>query len=412
MPLLLAVVLIITAAWQGFSLYLSRRQVRVVRFHRDEVPIRFSGSLTLTEHQKAADYTVANVILNAISSSFAFVVSVVLILFVMNPLAGAVSAIVQPVVLQDVLVFTLLLVIGTVLEFPFRIYSKFVIEAKFGFNQTTARLFVVDLIRTTAISAVLGLPLMTGLFWVMHNLSGLWWLYVWMAMVVMMLAAPTVYSHLIAPLFNKFEPLTDASLAERIEGLLTKCGFKTSGLFTMDASKRSNKGNAFFIGFGRTKRIVLFDTLISKHEPVEVEWIVAHELGHFKFKHVFFGIIRGVVVTFVMLAGIGWVCKQPWLLPGFGFTHQSLALAFLAANMLLGLISPLGGLISAWISRRHEFQADGYAKQMVGEEAGVSALQRLSRDNAATLTPDPLYAMVNYSHPPIHERIDHIRAVA
>jgi STE24 endopeptidase len=268
---------------------------------------------------------------------------------------------------------------------------------------------VVDLAKRGFISAVIGLPLLAGLFWVMRAWSGLWWLYAWMGLVAIMLLGPFVYVRLIAPLFNKFEPLADPTIGDRIEALLKRCGFHSSGLFTMDASRRSSHGNAFFIGFGRTKRIVLFDTLLDKQSPAEVEAVVAHELGHFKHKHVLFGLMRGAVTALAFLAAIGWLCKQPWLLPGFGFEHHDAAMALIAANMMLTVLSPMFHPLSNWISRRNEFQADDYARDKVGAEPLISALIRLSRDNASTLTPDPLYALVNYSHPPVPLRVSHMR---
>jgi STE24 endopeptidase len=225
----------------------------------------------------------------------------------------------------------------------------------------------------------------------------------------LMLAAPTVYVRLIAPRFNKFTPLREGELRARIETLLRRCGFRSSGLFSMDASRRSAHGNAFFIGFGRTKRVVLFDTLIEANSPEEIEAVVAHELGHDRHGHVLFGMLRGAVMAFVSLAAFGWLSKQVWLLPSFGIVHHDDALALLACLLLSGMVGPLFAPIGNWISRRNEFQADDYARRQVAAAPMVSALLRLSRDNASTLTPDELYALVHYSHPPVPVRIRHLR---
>jgi len=224
-----------------------------------------------------------------------------------------------------------------------------------------------------------------------------------------MVAAPTVYVRLIAPRFNRFTPLADGNLRARIEKLLERCGFRSSGLFSMDASRRSAHGNAYFIGFGNTKRVVLFDTLIERSTPDEVEAVVAHELGHYRHGHVLFGLLRAAAMAFVALAAFGWLCKQAWLLPSFGIHYRDDALALLACLLLNSIVSPLLAPIGNWMSRRNEFQADDYARRHVAAAPMVSALLKLSRDNASTLTPDPLYALVHYSHPPVPIRIRHLQ---
>jgi STE24 endopeptidase len=224
-----------------------------------------------------------------------------------------------------------------------------------------------------------------------------------------MLAAPTIYVRLIAPRFNTFEPLRDGELRARIETLLHRCGFKSSGLFSMDASRRSAHGNAYFIGFGNTKRVVLFDTLIAGSTPDEIEAVVAHELGHYRHRHVLFGMLRGAAIAFVVLAAFGWLSKQPWLLPSFGIVHRDNALALLACLLLNSMAGPLLAPIGNYISRRNEFQADDYARRHVSARPMIGALLKLSRDNSSTLTPDALYALVHYSHPPVPIRIQHLR---
>ena len=224
-----------------------------------------------------------------------------------------------------------------------------------------------------------------------------------------MISAPAVFVRLIAPRFNRFTPLEDGPLKTGIERLLAASGFRSSGLFTMDASRRTAHGNAYFIGFGRAKRIVLFDTLIAKSSESEIEAVIAHELGHFRHRHIWFGLAQGAVITFVALAGFGWLCKQPWLLPAFGIREGDDAVRLFVCLLLASAVSPLLSPVSNWISRRNEFQADDYARRQVGAAPLISALTGLARDNASTLTPDPLYALAHYSHPPVPIRVRHLR---
>jgi STE24 endopeptidase len=243
----------------------------------------------------------------------------------------------------------------------------------------------------------------------MRSAMGLWWLYAWFGLMTLMILAPSIYVRLIAPRFNRFEPLADVALRDRIERLLARSGFRSSGLFTMDASRRTAHGNAYFIGFGRTKRIVLFDTLLERSTPDEIEAVVAHELGHFKHRHILYGLVRSAAVLFAVLAIFGWLAKQPWLLPSFGVAYQDAALALFVCTLLAEIVGPLSAPLGNWISRRNEYEADDYARRMVGVEPMVSALTRLARDNASTLTPDPWYALVRYSHPPVPLRVHQLR---
>jgi STE24 endopeptidase len=225
-----------------------------------------------------------------------------------------------------------------------------------------------------------------------------------------MAAAPTIYVRWIAPRFNTFIPLPDGELRRGIEGLMRACGFRASSLFTMNASRRSAHGNAYFIGFGRSKRIVLFDTLIDGSKPVEIQAVIAHELGHFHHRHVLFALLRVAVMAFVALFAFGWLARQPWLLPALGITHADDALSLIAGLLCWSILGPFLSLTGNFLSRRNEFQADDFAREHVGAAPMISALVRLSRENAVTLTPDPLYALYHYSHPPVPVRIAHIRA--
>ncbi len=303
-----------------------------------------------------------------------------------------------------------MLAVPALVTLPLRAWSALVVERRFGFRRGSARLFALDEARRAALSAILGLPLLGGLLALMRHASGLWWFWTWGAAVALILAAPTLYTRLIAPLFNRFEPIRDPDLVARLEALLARCGFRSSGLLTMDASRRSSHANAFFIGFGRSKRIVLFDTLLARQSPDEIEAVVAHELGHFRHHHVLTGTLRAIIMLLGVLFAFGWLCRQPWLIGGLGLHDHGVATRFIAAGLLLGIAGPMAAPLSNWISRRHEFQADDFARRLVGAEPLVSALTKLSRDGASTLTPDPLYALVNYSHPPVPIRVAHLRA--
>jgi STE24 endopeptidase len=325
-----------------------------------------------------------------------------------NLLYGALAAVLPPSLALGVGFLIAMFAVGALLSLPLKIYKTFVLEQRFGFNRTTFAMFATDRLKGWAISLAVAVPLLFACLWAMREFAGLWWLWTWFGMLALMIAAPTIYVRLIAPRSNTFTPLQDGGLRTRIEKLLTTCGFRSSGLFSMDASRRSAHGNAYFIGFGKTKRIVLFDTLIDGNSPDEIEAVVAHELGHYKHGHVLLGLLRGAVVAFAVLAAFGWLSKQPWLLPSFGLTYHDDALALLACSLLSAMVTPFMTPVSNWISRRHEFQADDYARRNVAAAPMISALLKLSRDNASTLTPDALYALVHYSHPPIPVRIQHL----
>ncbi len=410
MPALLAAFLACAVLREAASLWLLRRQAASARRHRDAVPADFAATVTPAEHATAADYTVAKSRTAAAATLLDLAITAAWVLGGLDALATLLDRHIASPLAQDVALIAAMTATGAALSLPLRAYATLVVEQRFGFNRTTPRLLAADTLRAAALAAILGLPLLAALFWVMRNATGLWWLWAWAGTAALMLCGPTIATRVVMPLFNRFEPLSDPALAARIEALLARCGFASSGLFTMDASRRSSHGNAFFTGFGRSKRIVLFDTLLARQSPEEVEAVVAHELGHFRHRHVLTGMLRATLTLLAGFAAIGWLCRQPWLTAGFGFAHHDEAMALVAANLLLGLASPVLGLASNAISRRHEFQADDYARRQVGAAPMISALTSLSRDNAGTLTPDPLYALVNYSHPPVPVRIAHLRA--
>ncbi len=401
----------------GFAAYLSWRHITHIRAHRADVPAEFSGTITLEAHQKAADYTVARQQLGLYESAVDLAVMVALTLgggmYFIHSLAAKWFSGPYTLGLATVAGFA---IVSAIVSTPFDLYRTFVTEARFGFNKTTWPLYCLDALKGLALSAVIGIPLLLVVFWLMEKMGALWWLYVWLVWLAFSLAMLAIYPNYIAPLFNKFNPLADASLKARIEALLTRCGFSSSGLFVMDGSKRSSHGNAYFTGFGKTKRIVFFDTLIERLTPPEIEAVLAHELGHFKRKHIVKMIIGQFALTFVVLALMGWVIDKPWFYEGLGFPLNgvaphvaiSLLLFFLALPAFTFWLTPLASLIS----RKHEFEADAYAVAQTRADDLVTALVKLYRDNASTLTPDPLHSAVYDSHPPASIRIAHLKAAS
>ncbi len=408
MPTLLIVFIVATTLWTALSLWLSARQTACVRRHRDTVPADFAASVTLDQHRKAADYTVARGRLSNVRTVFDFAVTLVWVLGGINLLYGALATMLPSSLVLGVSFLIATFAIGALLSLPLDIYETFALEQKFGFNRTSPLTFAADKVKSWIIGLSISVPLLFACLWAMRDFAGLWWLWTWFGVVALMLAAPTVYVRLIAPRFNAFTPLADGDLRGRIETLLQRCGFRSSGLFSMDASRRSAHGNAYFIGFGNTKRVVLFDTLMEGSTPEEIEAVVAHELGHYRHRHILFGMLRGAVMALVVLAAFGWLSKQTWLLPSFGITSSDDALALLACLLLNSIVGPLLAPIGNWMSRRNEFQADDFARRHVAAAPMISALLKLSRDNASTLTPDALYALVHYSHPPVPIRIRHL----
>lgn len=408
--MLLTAFITATLFWAAFAIYLSERQITHVRHHRDQVPTDFAATVTIEEHRKAADYTVARERLARVETLIEGAVSIGWVLGGIDLLYGGLASVLPPSLGRGVAFLIGTTLVGTLIGLPFDVYRAFVIERRFGFNRTTPGTFIVDRLKGGAIALALSVPLLFAALWVMRTLTGSWWIWAWAALTVMMIVAPTVYVRLIAPRFNRFTPLEDTGLRSRIERLLAKTGFQSSGLFTMDASRRTAHGNAFFIGFGRAKRIVLFDTLLARSTPEEVEAVIAHELGHFRHRHVLFGLARGAVTLLVGLAAFGWLAKQPWLLPSFGIGFRDDALDLFVCLLLASAVSPLLSPLTNWISRRNEFQADAYARHAVGADPMIDALTNLARDNASTLTPDPIYALAHYSHPPVPIRVRQLRA--
>lgn len=397
--------------------WLAVRQLRHIAAHRGAVPAAFDQSIGIAAHQKAADYTSARVRLGIVDMLVGTAVLVLLTLFgglqwLYNLATGWLPA--YPFIAQIVFVGLVTVVTGIV-DLPFSWYRQFRLEKRFGFNRMTPALFFADLLKGTLIGVLIGLPLLAVVLWLMIKSGSLWWLYVWLVWTAFNLVLMVLYPTVIAPRFNKFEPLPHDTLRERVEALLARCGFKSNGLFVMDGSKRSSHGNAYFTGFGNAKRIVFFDTLISRLNHDEIEAVLAHELGHFKHKHVMKRMIVIFLMSFAGLAFLGWLAGQPWFYQGLGMTpgaggYQAPALV-LFMLVLPVFTFPLRPLMSL-MSRRDEFEADAFAADQTNATHLVSALVKLYEDNASTLTPDRLHSAFYDSHPPAAERIGRLRAAA
>ena len=393
--------------------WLATRQMRHVAAHRDAVPHPFDARITLAAHQRAADYTLAKGRLGILSMAWGAVVLIGwTLLGGIDLLNSSLRDAIQPhygAMAYQLALFAGFALIGGLLDLPFELYSTFRLEQRFGFNRMTWRLWFSDLLKGIAVSAVIGLPLAALILWLMGAAGKFWWLWAWGAwtayMLLIMWLAPTV----IMPLFNKFKPLADSALVARVQALMARCGFAAQGLFVMDGSKRSAHANAFFTGFGASKRVVFFDTLLDKLTPGEVEAVLAHELGHYTHRHV----VKRMVSMFVFgLAGfalLGWLSTQVGFYTGLGVRPSLDAPNNAVALLLFLLATPVFGFfvspLFAHRSRRDEFQADAYACEKASGADLAAALLKLHEDNAATLTPDPLYVRFYYSHPPATERL-------
>jgi len=394
------------------KLWLARRHLAHIAAHRTAVPEAFRDRIALADHQKAADYTSAKTRFAMLGALFDAALLLALTLGGgIQSLADLCNAWFDAPLAQGVATIVAVLLLSSLLETPFSLYRIFVIETRFGFNKMTFALYLKDALKGLLLGAALGLPLLTGVLWLMSAMGAYWWLYVWLAWMAFNLFILFIYPAFIAPLFNKFTPLENGAMKARIEALLKKCGFTASGLFVMDGSRRSAHGNAYFTGFGKTKRIVFFDTLLERLNGSEMEAVLAHELGHFRRHHV----LKRIVLTFAMSLGFLWLLGQlmqaAWFHEGLGVHTPSTAVALLLFFMILPLFGfLLHPLMSAW-SRRHEFEADAYAAQQTTATDLASALVKLYQDNAATLTPDPLYSAFYDSHPPAALRIAHLQSL-
>ena len=399
--------LITLAAATATRLWLAQRHVNYVAANRTSVPRAFSADVDLEAHRKAADYTVAKSRFSMLGVVFNAVLLLVLTFGgVLQDVYELTGQYLDSNLGRGVLFFALLAVLMSILDIPFELYRTFVIEERFGFNKMTPALYVKDFFVGLAVSGVLALPFLALLLWLMEVAGGAWWLYAWVAGVAFWLFIQFISPSVIAPLFNKFSPLENEELKQRIEGLLKRCGFQSKGLFVMDGSKRSSHGNAYFTGFGRSKRIVFFDTLVERHDGPEVEAVLAHELGHFKRRHVLKLTLMFAVLGFLFFWLLGLAKGTPWLFTGLNVSYPAsdalvLTLFYLVLPPFLFFLRPM---LAAYL-RKNEFEADAYAAENAPARDLVRALVKLYKDNASTLTPDPLHSAFYDSHPPAAVRI-------
>ncbi len=393
--------------------WLGLRHLSHVSANRAAVPAEFSSQISLESHQRAADYTCAKTRLGLASAAIEIALLLLLTFGGGLQWLSDVAASFLPTGIPRGLALILLVgLVMTLIELPFSLYSTFRVEARFGFNKMTPALFWKDFFKGLALAAVLGLPLVAVVLWLMEKSGSLWWLYAWLTWMAFNILLLAIYPVWIAPLFNKFKPMDNAAMKERIDQLLARCGFKVKGLMVMDGSIRSSHGNAYFTGFGQSKRIVFFDTLLERLSPPEVEAVLAHELGHFKRKHVVKRIVWTFAASFFFLWLLGYLLDQPWFFQGLGVATASPAMALILFMMVIPNFTFLLQPLSAMVSRKHEFEADQYAAQNASANDLISALVKLYKDNASTLTPDPLHSMFYDSHPTALTRIGRLQAQA
>lgn len=407
--------IVLTLATLAIKCWLSWRQIRSVKQHRAHVPVDFTGHVTLSSHQRAADYTVAQQRFGMLESAWS---TLLLLGWTVFGGLNLLNHIVQPLTGSGlwygiVLILAFFLING-ILGLPWSLWSTFRLEHRFGFNNMTAGLWVRDLILSTVIGLVLGVPILALILWLMGAAGSLWWLWAWLAFAAWQMLLMVLFPVVIAPLFNKFKPLEDDTLLQRATNLMQRCGFQAKGFFVMDGSKRSAHSNAYFTGMGKSKRVVFYDTLLTKLTPDQMEAVLAHELGHFHYKHITKRIVMIMVLSLLAFAVLGWLSQQVWFYTALGVQMNAQAPNSALALLLFMLAGPVFTFfiapIAAQFSRKDEFQADAYACQQANGEDLRSALLRLYEDNASTLTPDRLFARFYYSHPPAVERLAHLNA--
>ena len=405
------VFLIATLSYVVTLLWLNVRQDKAVANSFSAVPNEFSEKITLEQHQKAAEYTQAKLSVNHFEIIFS---TVVLLAWTLGGGLNTLDIFWQSqtdnVLYLGVLFILSLMMIGSLIDLPFGIYRTFVLEEKFGFNKTNAKTFAGDLLKEFALMLIIGLPLIYAILWLMNEMGEFWWAYVWLVLTGFSLLMFWLYPSYIAPIFNKFKPLDNLELKTKIDNLLNRTGFKSDGVFVMDGSKRSSHGNAYFTGIGKNKRIVFFDTLLDGMEDQEVEAILAHELGHFHHKHIRKHMISSFTISLLGLALLGYLINQPWFFNGLGIENMSNHTALILFTLTLPVFSFFISPISNALSRKHEFEADGFAAKHTNADDLVSSLVKLYRDNASTLTPDKLYSAFHDSHPSASIRIAHLKA--
>ena len=394
--------------------WLATRQIRHVARHREQVPPEFSARIGLPSHQRAADYTAARVRLGMLERVYDAAILVALTLLGgLQAIDLAVAQLTSNDLLRQLLLLCGVALLLGALGLPFTLWRQFKLEARFGFNRMTPGLFASDLFKGILVSLVLGAPLAAAILWLMASAGSLWWLWAWGLWTAFNLLLLFIFPTFIAPLFNKFTPLSDPDLATRIKHLAQRCGFALNGLFVMDGSRRSAHGNAYFTGFGKSRRIVFFDTLLARLNADEIEAVLAHELGHFAKRHIVKRIVLSLGAALLFFAVLGWLAQQPWFYEGLGVLPRldgrndamALLLFFLVIPVFTFMLTP----VASWYSRRDEFEADRYAATQSSSDQLVSALVKLYDDNAATLTPDPVHSAFYDSHPPAVIRIQKLK---
>jgi len=394
-------------------LWLSQRQINHIQHHYAQVPAAFADKISLEDHHRAADYSCTKLRVGRLMLAWET------LWLLIWTIGGGINLLDHlwygygySALLTGIGVIFSLSLISSILNLPFSLYQTFVIEERFGFNQTTVKTWLLDLVKTTALIVVIGVPLLATMLWLMNQAGDNWWLYAWLVWMSFSLIMIWAYPAFIAPMFNKFKQLEDSSLRARIEQLLQRCGFQSQGVFVVDGSRRSSHGNAYFTGFGKNKRIVFYDTLLESLSADEVEAVLAHELGHFKRNHIKKSLLLSSAISFLGFALLAWLMRSDWFYSSLGVeiasTHAALLLFMMIMPVFTYFVSPL---FSA-LSRKHEFEADEFAHSNSDYRALISALVNLYRDNASTLTPDPIHSMFYDSHPPASIRINHLESIA
>jgi STE24 endopeptidase len=393
---------------------LASRQIRHVARHRGAVPAAFSDTISIEAHQKAADYTVTKTRFGLLETALdAALLLGWTLLGGLDWLNQALLGVLGGGLVQQLALIAAFVAIGGLITLPLGWYATFRIEERFGFNKMTLSLWLGDLVKGTLVGALIGLPIAALVLWLMGAAGPAWWLWAWGVWMVFNLLALVLYPTVIAPMFNKFEPLADETLKARVNALMQRCGFAAKGLFVMDGSKRSAHANAYFTGFGAAKRVVFFDTLLKQLSPEEIDAVLAHELGHYKRRHILKRIVMMFALSLAGFALLGWVSSQAWFFSGLGVTPSmdtpNDALALLLFMMVVPLFTFFLSPLMAQLSRKHEFEADAFAVAHTNGNDLASALLKLYKDNASTLTPDPVYARFYYSHPPASERLSRLQ---
>lgn len=387
--------------------YLDRRNMKNILANRNEVPEKFKEQISLADHQKAADYSIAKI---KASQFFQFIDLAILLMWTLGGGIEAMDRLSKDLIGEGTLTtgvffFMVYLAISFFLSLPQSVYTTFVIEEKFGFNKTTVKTFITDIIKSTLVGLVIFVPILYGLLWIMASVGELWWLYAFVFLTLIQIVLMWAYPTFIAPIFNKFTPLEEGEVKNKIMELLARIDFKASGLFVMDGSKRSAHGNAYFTGFGKNKRIVFFDTLINSLNPNEVEAVLAHELGHFKRKHILKMIVKSIVMSFIAFFIMGQLLHSEIFFKGHGVQTVSTHAGLLLFMMVSGIYTFFIGPISSYQSRKFEYEADEFAATHSNARDLINALVKMYKDNASTLTPDEMYSNWYHSHPPAIKRV-------